>query len=220
VLSGRFYDPAGRVVADAYSEQDRFGAAPDDFGERVVKNDNTIFDWQPGVLLAGKAVTAGRERLGGISVGLSTASLEAKIEAVRNQGLVVALGALAAGALLSLVISQTIAQPIAALTVATKRIAAGDLNQQVPIGGGQEVAALGGSFNIMVGQLRETVGELKKAKEAAEAADRAKSAFLASVSHELRTPLNAILGFTGILSSGMLKDTPPLAPQQAELLKR
>ncbi len=42
--------------------------------------------------------------------------------------------------------------------------------------------------------------ELKRAKEAAEAAHRAKSAFLANMSHELRTPLNAILGFTQLLA--------------------
>ncbi len=46
---------------------------------------------------------------------------------------------------------------------------------------------------------REAARALQVAKEAADAASRAKSYFLASVSHELRTPLNGILGYTQIL---------------------
>lgn len=108
-------------------------------------------------------------------------------------------------------ISQLTIGPLTELTdVAQKISITGNLTIGVPQTGGGEVGQLANAFEVMVNTLRlsesslenkvvQRTEELRKSEAAADAANLAKSRFLATMSHEIRTPMNGILGMAQLL---------------------
>ncbi|MGB1438443.1 MAG: ATP-binding protein [Luminiphilus sp.] len=86
------------------------------------------------------------------------------------------------------------------LKTGVQRFGSGDLSYRIDENrDAGEIRDLARTFNDMSGKLATAIDEVNSAKADADAANAAKSMFLANVSHELRTPLNAIIGYSEML---------------------
>ena len=132
-----------------------------------------------------------------------------------------AIAAAAGASVVAYLFGRVIAQPLVQVAEAMDRFTAGDLAARAPVRVHDELGAVADRFNALAEQtgrlldsLRTEVGArtakeaelqalntaLASARDAADAASRAKSSFLAQMSHELRTPLNAVIGYSQMIA--------------------
>jgi signal transduction histidine kinase/ActR/RegA family two-component response regulator len=145
-------------------------------------------------------------------LGLPTAQADAAMRrAISIYAGGVALS-VALGLLLAATIGRTITGPIGELGKAAAAL--GRRQHAMPVRTGiREVHEVGVALTAAADELQRGDAERERlldrervARQAAEAADRAKDEFLGVLSHELRTPLNAVFGWGRMLQTGQLRD--------------
>jgi two-component system OmpR family sensor kinase len=182
-------DPAGEILADSRPGQDPLpDAVLTDMRDNAgttrgsYRNDLTS-TW----LYAATPVTEG-QRVVLVSPQPSPRSFFLWGDDLLRPLLQAGLLALLLSALLTWLIARWVAAPLSDMAAASRKVAAGEFDQQIPPRGPDEVRSLAVAFNEMAHKVQSS--------------RQAQRDFVANVSHELKTPLTSIQGFARAILDG------------------
>ena len=162
----------------------------------------------------GRGMVGGFSRIscGRITVGVEIPKSAAYLTSreLLSNLLVLSLTLLGGAALLSLFWSRRLTRPIEELSEATRMVGQGRFEVEVKAGSGDEIGALGDSFNRMAGELKtrekalkDLYGQLVQSEKMA-----AFGSLGAGIAHEVKNPLAGILGITQLSLRGVQEGHP------------
>ncbi|UZN41580.1 HAMP domain-containing sensor histidine kinase [Lactobacillus sp. IBH004] len=149
--------------------------------------------------------------IGAMWLGVRIAQVERPVRIAKQNLFNALVSAIIVGLVLSLVLSFYATNRIKKLSIATKKVTAGDFDVQTHYSGHDEITQLADNFNRMVRTLKKSNQEVKEQ-------EKRRDQFMADAAHEMRTPLTTINGILEGLQYDAIPDK--AKPKSIALMSR